>query len=62
MDELKKDIQDMKQDIGEIKVDLRHHIKRSDKHEKWLMSLIILLSGSLGAGLLQIAPIIKGLF
>ena len=50
---------DMKQDVKEIKegmstmskclerieVDLRHHIKRSDKHEGWMMKIIIVLAG-----------------
>ena len=47
--------------LERIEVDLRHHIKRSDKHEKWLMSLIVLLSASAGAGVLQIMPMVKSL-
>lgn len=61
MDEIKKDLSEIKADISIMKVDLRHHIKRSDKHETWLMTLIVLLAGSVGAGLVQVAPAIASL-
>jgi hypothetical protein len=47
--------------LSKIEVDLRHHIKRSDKHERWMMTLIILLSGSVGAGIIQLVPLVKAL-
>jgi len=34
MDEIKKDLADIKREIVEIKVDLRHHIRRTDLLEK----------------------------
>jgi len=34
MEELKKDIKQIKEDVSDIKVDLRYHIKRTDLLEK----------------------------
>ncbi len=42
-----------------IEVDLRHHIKRSDKHERWLMVLLIGAAVSAGAGLKYALPFVS---
>lgn len=47
--------------LASIEVDLRHHIKRSDKHEKWLMTLIVLLAAGAGAGIVPLLPMVKAL-
>lgn len=39
-----------------IEVDLRHHIKRSDKHEKWLMTMIVGASMTAGVGAKFLLP------
>ena len=47
--------------LQSIEVDLRHHIKRSDKHERWLMTLIVLLAAGAGAGIVPLLPMVKTL-
>lgn len=44
--------------LSVIEVDLHHHIKRSDKHERWLMILLIGAAMSAGAGLKAALPLI----
>ena len=61
-DELKAELVKINLRLKAIEIDLRHHIKRSDKHERWLMVLIVMLAGSAGAGIIQLVPILKGLF
>ena len=61
MDELTKAIFRVEKDIAEIKVDLRHHIKRSDKHEGYIMKIVLILSVSAGAGILKLLPFISKL-
>lgn len=39
IDKIAEDIFEIKSDLAEMKVDLRHHIKRSDQHETLLMHL-----------------------
>jgi len=56
MEEIKKAIVNIEKDISEMKVDLRHHIKRSDKHEKWLMTMIIGASMTAGLGARFLIP------
>jgi hypothetical protein len=56
MEEIKKAITNIEKDISEMKVDLRHHIKRSDKHEKWLMTMIIGASMTAGLGARFLIP------
>ena len=55
--------------LASIEVDLRHHIKRSDKHEeligkqsKLINTLIIGAALTAGAGLKAIAPVVMKLF
>jgi len=55
--------------LASIEVDLRHHIKRSDKHEeliqkqsKLINTLIIGAAITAGAGLKTLAPIVMKLF
>lgn len=47
--------------LAVMEVDLRHHIKRSDKHERWLMTLIVLLAAGAGAGIVPLLPMVKAL-
>lgn len=61
MEKLREDIAEIKQDIAEMKVDLRHHIKRSDKHEKWLMTMIVGASMTAGIGLKFAIPFLMKL-
>ena len=42
--------------LTSIEVDLRHHIKRSDKHEKWLMTMIVGASMTAGIGAKFLLP------
>ena len=42
--------------LGEIKVDLRHHIKRSDKHEGLINKLWFAVAVLIGAGGTQVGP------
>lgn len=39
VEQILKEIGEIKVDIAEIKVDVRHHIKRSDQHEEALIEL-----------------------
>lgn len=59
--DINSNLAEIKSSIAEIKVDLKHHIKRSDKHETWLMTLIISLSIAAGAGILKLAPFLSKL-
>lgn len=54
--EIRKDIVNMKIDMAEVKVDLRHHISRSDKHERIIMGLIIVFAVAGGIGAKWILP------
>ena len=47
--EMAKDVNGIKLDIGEIKVDVRHHIKRSDNHEVLIVELNKFKERALGA-------------
>ena len=60
-DEVVAELVKMNSKLERMEIDLRHHIKRSDKHEKWLMTLIVLLSAGAGAGLVPILPMVKAL-
>ena len=63
MDELDKTaLKEIQIDIAEIKVDLRHHIKRSDKNENYIHKIILIIAISAGAGIFKIAPFISKLF
>lgn len=44
--------------LSNIEIDLRHHIKRSDKHERWLMVMIVGAAMTAGAGLKYVAPLV----
>ena len=59
--EIKEGMSTMSKCLERIEVDLRHHIKRSDKHEGWMMKIIIVLAGGAGAGLLKIVPYLTAL-
>jgi predicted ATPase len=56
--DIKGDILLTKMDIAQMKVDLAHHIKRSDKHEKWLMVMIVGAAMTAGAGLKYVLPLV----
>ena len=58
MDDLKilHELQNIDKRLTSIEVDLRHHIKRSDKHEKWLMTMIIGASMTAGVGAKFLLP------
>ena len=58
MDEQIRILSEIKEDIAEMKVDLRHHIKRSDKHENYIMKIVLILAVSAGAGILKLLPFI----
>lgn len=58
---INKNLNQMDNKLAVMEVDLRHHIKRSDKHERWLMTLIVLLAGGAGAGLVPLLPMVKAL-
>lgn len=62
MEEIKKTLSEIQVDIAEIKVDLRHHIKRSDKHENHIHKIILIIAISAGAGIFKLAPFISRLF
>jgi len=47
--------------LTSIEVDLRHHIKRSDKHEKWLMTMIVGASMTAGVGAKFLLPYVMKL-
>lgn len=59
--EIKEDIRQIKTDQSIMKADVAHHIKRSDKHETWLMGIIVALAVGAGAGLPYILPIVMKL-
>lgn len=59
--EIKEDMLHTKMDIAQMKVDLAHHIKRSDKHEKWLMVMIVGAAMTAGAGLKYVLPLVMKL-
>jgi hypothetical protein len=48
-------------DIAQIKIDLAHHIKRSDKHERWLMVMIVGASVTAGIGIKHLLPFVMKL-
>ena len=58
LDHIKDDLREIKGDINEMKVDVSHHIKRSDKHETYIMKIVVILALASGAGLLQLGPYI----
>lgn len=49
LEQIKKDIAGIKLDIAEMKVDVRHHIKRSDAHEVMIMLLSRFKERAIGA-------------
>lgn len=58
LNEIKEDIRQIKTDQSIMKADVAHHIKRSDKHENWLMVILLALAVGAGAGLPYILPIV----
>jgi hypothetical protein len=56
LESIKEDMLNMKLDMGQVKVDLSHHIKRSDKHERILMTMIVAGSLAGGAGVKFLLP------
>ena len=54
LNDIKDSVRDIKGDIREIKVDVSHHIKRSDKHEAYIMKIIMIMAISAGAGLIPL--------
>lgn len=58
---INKSLNQMDNKLAIMEVDLRHHIKRSDKHERWLMTLIVLLAAGAGAGIVPLLPMVKAL-
>jgi hypothetical protein len=69
MEDLRKQLSDIQKDINEIKliqtameVDLRHHIKRSDKHERLLMAIIFTSLMAGGASAKYLFPLLGKIF
>ena len=67
--DLRKILSDIQKDITQIKltqiameVDLRHHIKRSDKHERLLMAIIFTSLMAGGASAKYLFPFLGKLF
>lgn len=59
LDQILKEIQDIKLSQAGMEVDVRHHIKRTDKLETKVNYIWYLVLLGAGAGMIELAPFLK---
>lgn len=61
MDAMLKELLEIKVSLAEIKVDLAHHIRRSDKHERSILIMVVVFSMLAGMGAKWLAPFLRSI-
>lgn len=59
LQEIKNDMIQIKTDQALMKLDLQHHIKRSDKHERVIMTFVLIGGIMGGLGIKFLLPYLK---